>query len=354
MKSRPGSGRARRSRSPYRVRKREDIASPQSTGIERRVDAVWQPATDGREPCEHRSQPIQVGSIEVEADVEVLRDEWRSVGLRCEPSDDHELDAPFDQGAQEVGGREARVLAHSATLRSDRRKPAWRSSTSSACASRSAGVSASKARICVRSTPMPSRGIDLEAVAAALEEPVQRADPWVDPPGLDAGDRLLRDADLRGQLTLGQPGTPPRVSGHPSGHGHHCVLHDLEADDEYIINSSRDGRATRGSIRRMSPLRLVPRRRSTRAPASTMCALALLAVVIAACLPGAQMPGAQMPLGSRQLIITVTNDSLVPVPVEVAPMGLVGTGGGTGQQVGPAALGRCRAACVRAARHHTG
>ena len=39
-----------------------------------------------------------------------------------------------------------------------------------------------------------------------------------------------------------------------------------------------------------------------------------------------------MPIGSRQLMITVTNDSLAPVPVEVAPMGL-GTGGGTGQRV---------------------
>ena len=61
----------------------------------------------------------------------------------------------------------------------------------------------------------------------------------------------------------------------------------------------------------------------------TSCAVALLAVTLGACLPGVQMPA-----GSRQLVIAVTNDSPVPVPVEVAPMGLVGTGGGTGQQVG--------------------
>jgi hypothetical protein len=67
-----------------------------------------------------------------------------------------------------------------------------------------------------------------------------------------------------------------------------------------------------------------------------MLALALLAAVVAACLPGGQMSGAQMPVGSRQLIITVTNDSPVPVPVEVAETGLGGTGGGTGQQVGRA------------------
>jgi hypothetical protein len=60
-----------------------------------------------------------------------------------------------------------------------------------------------------------------------------------------------------------------------------------------------------------------------------MLALALLAAVVAACLPGGQMSGAQMPVGSRQLIITVTNNSPVPVPVEVAETGLCGTGGGT-------------------------
>ena len=84
-----------------------------------------------------------------------------------------------------------------------------------------------------------------------------------------------------------------------------------------------------------------------------MSALALTAIVVAACLPGSQMPGAQMPIGSRQLIITVTNDSLVPVAVEVAPMGLVGTGGGTGQRVGPRS-GSVSRSLRRCRRAHTG
>ena len=58
----------------------------------------------------------------------------------------------------------------------------------------------------------------LEAEATAFEEAVERTDPRIDPPGLDPGDRFLRDPDLRGKLTLSQARSLPCMSEHPTGH----------------------------------------------------------------------------------------------------------------------------------------
>lgn len=55
-------------------------------------------------------------------------------------------------------------------------------------------------------------------------------------------------------------------------------------------------------------------------------ALAAVVVALAACLSGPYMPA-----GSRQLVIAVTNESLAPAILEVAPMGLGGSNRPVGQ-----------------------
>jgi hypothetical protein len=54
-------------------------------------------------------------------------------------------------------------------------------------------------------------------------------------------------------------------------------------------------------------------------------AVAAVIVALAGCLPGPYVPP-----GSRQLVITVSNESLAPAILEVAPMGL----GGSNQPIG--------------------
>ena len=67
--------------------------------------------------------------------------------------------------------------------------------------------------------------------------------------------------------------------------------------------------------------------RSARKPALPVAAAFILATLATSgCLPGPAMAP-----GSRQLIITVRNDSLVPATLEVAPMGLGGVGLPIGQ-----------------------
>lgn len=72
-------------------------------------------------------------------------------------------------------------------------------------------------------------------------------------------------------------------------------------------------------------------RRSQRATARLAVALLVAGQATSGCLPGPNVPA-----GSRRLVITVTNESLAPAILEVAPMGLGGSGGGSGQQVGRA------------------
>ena len=67
--------------------------------------------------------------------------------------------------------------------------------------------------------------------------------------------------------------------------------------------------------------------RQATAPYAAMLVVATLAT--SGCLPGPYVPP-----GSRQLIITVKNDRLVPATLEVAPMGLGGLGRPIGQARG--------------------
>ncbi len=55
------------------------------------------------------------------------------------------------------------------------------------------------------------------------------------------------------------------------------------------------------------------------------------AFIVATLATAGCLPGPNVPAGSRQLVITVTNDSLVPATLEVAPMGLGGLGRPIGQ-----------------------
>lgn len=68
-------------------------------------------------------------------------------------------------------------------------------------------------------------------------------------------------------------------------------------------------------------------------PRSARQAAAPLAakLIVAALATSGCLPGAHAPAGSRQLVITVTNDSPVPAILEVAPMGLGGLGRPIGQ-----------------------
>lgn len=55
------------------------------------------------------------------------------------------------------------------------------------------------------------------------------------------------------------------------------------------------------------------------------------ALIVAMLATSGCLPGPNVAAGSRQLVITVTNDSLVPATLEVAPMGLGGIGRPIGQ-----------------------
>ena len=130
--------------------------------------------------------------------------------------------------------------------------------------------------------PIPRRGIDLEAEPAAFEQAIERADPRVDASALDAGDRLLRDPGLGGELALGQLRPAPRVSKHASGHRHRRPPDDVsiirrQSSRQASSDGQRDERAERRRDRHeqrqpvvdldlagRDPLRCRPARRTRR------------------------------------------------------------------------------------------
>ena len=71
--------------------------------------------------------------------------------------------------------------------------------------------------------------------------------------------------------------------------------------------------------------------RSARAAAPFAAAPLAAALIVAALTTSGCLPGPHAPAGSRQLVITVTNDSSAPATLEVAPMGLGGAGRPIGQ-----------------------
>ena len=77
-----------------------------------------------------------------------------------------------------------------------------------------------RSRICVRSTPMPRRGMTSRPKPVAARRRSSVFDPWVRAAALDASDRLLRDPGAGRQLALRQPCAPPGMTHHPSCHRH--------------------------------------------------------------------------------------------------------------------------------------
>ena len=128
---------------------------------------------------------------------------------------------------------------------------------------RSVGVSARRARICVRSTPYPARGSETSVLPGGAEQTFERVRSWIDGPGFDASDRRLWNTRCKPQRPLRQACALPSVAKESSG-VHRAMIAKMLSGT--MVRVPRDSRPRRRAARRR------PRRRRTRPSRPAPCA----------------------------------------------------------------------------------
>src|SRR5688572_27598155 len=138
---------------------REQIPCPKCPNVEWSAYTFRKPAADSGERFERRCQVLQVVAIKIHTQVNVPGERRGAVDLGSQSADQHEIDVRIEQRLEDEARFKSWVLAHSATRLIERRSSTKCRSSVIARTSRSDDVNFSKSRICVRSIPMPSRGI---------------------------------------------------------------------------------------------------------------------------------------------------------------------------------------------------
>ncbi len=121
---------------------------------------VREAAADRLTRARTRSRAPRVLAVTGVADIEVVRDRRRSMGLCGQATDEDEPHTLRAEETKEPGRIESRPLAHSATSLKSRQNSTMLRSSAIPASRLSPGVRSSRCRIWLRSMPMPSRGID--------------------------------------------------------------------------------------------------------------------------------------------------------------------------------------------------
>ena len=186
-------------------------ASPR--GERRGVKAERKPwlgaAQFGANLTQRIGQALEVGWISGVAHVDVLRHQRRTKGDRGQPADQDVADfVPPEQADHRLGLETQEPRARPASSRNAARlRPAV-----PAARMRSSGVRVSAARISEPVNAVADAGQEVEAVTGGCQQPVEGRDAGETHAALDARDRRLRHAGLRGERSLCQSGPAAGVS----------------------------------------------------------------------------------------------------------------------------------------------